>query len=309
MNSISVSIVISTYNRKKWVENLLASIALQSVQAEEIVIVDSSTEDIRYTIPPGLIVRQIKSERAQLTYQRNLGVRSTSGDIILHIDDDTSLDRDYIKNISHAFKSDTASEYGVIGGYVSNQWGLRQYSPSLKMRLAKLLRLYDGDFTPGSASRSGMFIELTELEAFNGLIPTDFISGCSFAVRRDVYNTSSHPEDIRFYGEDKLFSLLIAKDWKIGISGDSKLEHYSAQTGSRESKYKEMRASAHFLIYALYYYGDKHRLFNLRLFILYSATYLLLVGCLATLSIFKAKSSKKWITAGLGYLIGAFSRV
>ena len=87
-STYSVSIIICTYSRQKWVENLLVSISEQTVMPDEIIIVDATPEKIDYSIPKGLEINIIKSDKMQLTYQKNLGLDITTGDIIFFLDDD-----------------------------------------------------------------------------------------------------------------------------------------------------------------------------------------------------------------------------
>jgi glycosyltransferase involved in cell wall biosynthesis len=53
-DGLKLSIIICTYNRQNWVENLLVSISDQTIPPAEIIIVDASQEDIDNKTPPGL---------------------------------------------------------------------------------------------------------------------------------------------------------------------------------------------------------------------------------------------------------------
>ena len=105
-STYSVSIIICTYKRQKWVEGLLESLSEQTETPREIIIVDASPEKIDYSIPKELEINLIKSDKMQLTYQRNLGVKAASGNIILHLDDDTYLEKDFIEKILEVFECD-----------------------------------------------------------------------------------------------------------------------------------------------------------------------------------------------------------
>ena len=115
------SIVISTFRREKYVSQLLSSIKSQSLLPQEIILVDSSESRLVYKIPECLNVKLVKSDIAQLTYQRNLGVANSNCEIILHIDDDVILENDYVKNIIETFNKDENNEIDVVGEYILNE--------------------------------------------------------------------------------------------------------------------------------------------------------------------------------------------
>ena len=173
----NLSIIISTYERESYVNQLLKSIQSQTCIPNEIIIVDSSISSFNYQFSNSLDVKVVKSKIAQLTYQRNLGISKSNCDIILHIDDDVILERDYVKNIIETFNKDVNNEIDVVGGYILNEWHKPNFKFSLILRLFNLFKLYNADLLPGRISNSGIFIELQGLDKDIGLYKTDFISG------------------------------------------------------------------------------------------------------------------------------------
>jgi GT2 family glycosyltransferase len=307
----SVSVIICTYRRQKWVEDLLESVSKQTVLPIEVLIVDSTPDTIDYTLPQGLRTDLIKSDVMQLTYQRNMGVRAAKGEIILHLDDDTYLRPDFIEQVLKVFLADEAKTIGAVSGYVTNQWGISELAPEISLKWFQRLGIYDGDYAPGSISPSGIFVELNALQPFKGIGKTDFLSGCSFAVRAEVYNNFQHPEVINKYGgEDKIFSRMIAGDWELYIAGDAELEHYSAPGGARQSNYKETKSTVKFHLYAKKIYGkNDSNTTKLRLYYILSALRIFGISMLMFLSIVKFRKSKIWFMRSVGYLSGALSRV
>jgi glycosyltransferase involved in cell wall biosynthesis len=309
--SYSVSVIICTYKRQKWLEGLLTSISEQTVQPKELIIVDATPTEIDYSIPKGLEIFFIRSNKMQLTYQRNLGVKVASGDIILHLDDDTYIEQDFIYQMLEVFQNDTEKKIGALSGYVTNQWGLRAYKPSFVMGLMKWLGLDKGDFSPGSLSHSGVFIGLNNLIPFTGIQFTDFISGCSFAVRSDVYCKYKHPEMInRYGGEDKVFSRMIANDWKMCVCGDAKTQHFSAPGGARQTDFSETKSTVLFHLFIQRNYGGVNRsTLRLRLNYILNSMRMYIISILMFLSFTKIKKSFKWFRRASGYLVGAFCSV
>jgi len=302
----SFSIIICTYKRQKWVENLLKSISEQTVLPKEIIIVDASPEKIDYSISKGLKFSFIKSDKMQLTYQRNLGVKAARCDIIMHLDDDTYLEQDFIEIILEVFNNDTERKIGAVSGYVTNQWGLIEYKPGFTMKLAKRMGIYDGDFSPGSVSPSGIFIELNNLKPCTGIQYTEFISGCSFAVRSEVYNKYQHPEEINKYGgEDKAFSRMIAKDWLLCICGDATLEHFSAAGGARPSPYSHGKSMVHNTVFIQNNFGLKGiSSRRLKIYYLFTSLLLFTVSIIFLCHPKKIKKFPKTFQTGLGIIAG-----
>ena len=58
----SLSVIISTFKRKEYVNQLLISISNQTILPNEIIIVDSSNENISYDYPAGLNIKKVSSE-------------------------------------------------------------------------------------------------------------------------------------------------------------------------------------------------------------------------------------------------------
>jgi GT2 family glycosyltransferase len=245
----------------------------------------------------------------QLTYQRNLGVEAANGDIILHLDDDTSLETDFIERLLEVFENDTEGAIGAVSGYVTNQWGDTHVIPKTRLKIFRWLGIYDGNFAPGSISSSGVFIELNALKPFTGLKRVDFISGISFAVRSAIYEKYDHPDVIKQYGgEDKAFSCLIAKEWGLYVCGDAKLEHYSASGGARPKNFIHTKSSVEIHIYIQAKYSSNKSTIRLRMYFLLLSLWMYTIGILGLVTIVKAKKSLTRFARASGYLSGAISR-
>jgi glucosyl-dolichyl phosphate glucuronosyltransferase len=309
--SLHPSLIICTYKRKKWVEKLLVSISKQTVMPKEIIIIDASPEKISYSIPNSLEVKLIKSEIMQLTYQKNLGLEIATGEVIFFLDDDILLDRYYIEETLKIFNEDAEKEIGAVSGYISNQWGGVSNAPDLFMKVAKLLTIYDGDFSAGSVSPSGVFIELTELQPFSGVKKVDFVPGGCTAFRKEVFENYRPPLAINKYGgEDKAFSRMIANDWEMYVCGNAKLQHFSAGGGARPSYFNHTKNTVKFHRYIQKNYGQLNRsVLRLKCYYIFNAFRMFIISIVMFLSIIKIRKSVKWFMRASGYLVGALSYV
>ena len=85
-----LSIVIPSYKRTDSLKNLLESISGQIDERMELIVVDQSPgEEIIALASAYTFVRLIRLEKPSLPHARNIGIRQSSGRIILFLDDDT----------------------------------------------------------------------------------------------------------------------------------------------------------------------------------------------------------------------------
>lgn len=90
------SVIIPTLNEEKFLPNLLASLAQQSLKDFEVIVVDGSSKDNTVALArsfekklPGF--RVIVSKKASLPLQRNLGAKESRGDWFIFVDADSVL--------------------------------------------------------------------------------------------------------------------------------------------------------------------------------------------------------------------------
>ena len=305
-----LSVIICTYNRLEWVNNLLTSISLQKIVPDEIIIVDASKDNNNYSIPENINASVIKSDKMQLTYQKQLGIKKSNGEIITFLDDDTYLDVHYFKNILDVFNKDKNKQIGAVSGYITNEWGMLSEKSDWFMKLLKLFHIYDGNFNPGSVSDSGVFIELNELKQFTGIKRVDFVPGGCTSFRREVFESFMPPLKIRKYGgEDKAFSRMIIKEWDLYVCGDAQLEHYSAKGGARQTDYSQSLSTALYACLIQKEFGlETNSTFKLRLYFIFTALRIYFFSFMMFISVIKMKNSYKWFMRGSGYLVGALKR-
>ncbi len=102
MNKIKTSLIIPTYNGKNKLPATLTAINQQTIPPDEIIIViDGSTDESETWIKQNfdfsnlLIISQKNGGRAK---SRNTGVKHARGDIIIFIDDDIEVRKNFIEN-------------------------------------------------------------------------------------------------------------------------------------------------------------------------------------------------------------------
>lgn len=121
MNSMLVSIVIASWNRKDDVLETLPSIYGQDYPNYEIIVVDNGSTDntveaLREQYPDVVLVPL--TENLGATGGRNAGIDVAKGDIIFFLDSDCSMQHDTLVNTVHKFESDP--KLGILGCKILN---------------------------------------------------------------------------------------------------------------------------------------------------------------------------------------------
>ena len=109
-----ISVIICTYNREKYIYNVLKSLALGTLEhdAYEIVLVDNNcTDNTRKEVDhfcnvfPQVTLRYFVETNQGLSHARNRGIKESKGDILVYVDDDATVNPDYLKTYADWFES------------------------------------------------------------------------------------------------------------------------------------------------------------------------------------------------------------
>ena len=109
-----ISVIICTYNREKYIYNVLKSLALGTLEhdAYEIILVDNNcTDGTRREVDhfcnvfPQVNLRYFVETNQGLSHARNRGIRESKGDILVYVDDDATVNPDYLKTYADWFAS------------------------------------------------------------------------------------------------------------------------------------------------------------------------------------------------------------
>lgn len=218
-NLPKVSVVIPTRDRPKDLAELLSTLFNQIYPPLEIIIVDDSPvgsakqvvnsfsskfNSIRYEL------RYVEGSSNGLPAARNLGVKLSTGDVILFLDDDTLLDRNVISTLAAFFKN-TPSALGVqprillSTSHLSN----RRLVGKFKNAVNKVLLLTYYEKNKLRVRRSGASVFPNPLTK---VISAQRLSGCC-CYRREVFSALSFDTNLKRWGfmEDLDFSYRIYK--------------------------------------------------------------------------------------------------
>jgi O-antigen biosynthesis protein len=107
--SVSVSVVVATYDRPDQLRNCLRCLTTQKTpRSVEILVVDNHS-DSRLTPPvvsefPGVLL--VREARQGLSYARNAGITASNGKIIISTDDDVAMPADWMEKLVAPFARD-----------------------------------------------------------------------------------------------------------------------------------------------------------------------------------------------------------
>ncbi|NOZ82137.1 MAG: glycosyltransferase [Candidatus Micrarchaeota archaeon] len=99
-----VSVVIPAFNEEKYIEKTLRSVVGQNYTRTEIIVVDNGSTDRTSEIAKKY-ARVVRERKRGISIARNTGFRHSRGDIVLFLDADTRLERNFISSVVERFKN------------------------------------------------------------------------------------------------------------------------------------------------------------------------------------------------------------
>lgn len=163
-----ISVIICTYNRDKYIYNVLKSIAEGTLAQKEyeIVLVDNNCTDRtheecdRFVADFPLVQFRYFIETNQgLSYARNRGILESKGDILVYVDDDALVNPEYLQTYASFF--DSHPDIDAAGGPIIPQYETEEpkwfslYTKTLVtgfMSLGDVEREFPGERYPGGGN-------------------------------------------------------------------------------------------------------------------------------------------------------------
>ena len=108
-----LSVIICTYNRDKYIYNVLESLAENTLPASqyEIVLIDNNcTDNTRAECDrfhqdfPTVDFRMFVETNQGLSHARNRGIKESRGDILVYVDDDALVNKEYLQTYADFFR-------------------------------------------------------------------------------------------------------------------------------------------------------------------------------------------------------------
>ncbi len=252
-----LSLIVCTYRRAPEVEKLLAALGAQTRVPDETLVVDASPDDetervvaacVASRMLPGLAYYKAPPEQRGLTRQRNYGVAHARGDLIAFLDDDTVPEPAYCAETVACFERHP--EAAGVGGYITNEvewrpanghkypsgtvfkWGAWERREAYRWRLRQRLGLASA-LPPGWMPPSGHVRPIGYLPPDGADHQVEFLMGCAFSWRRDVFRQQRFSEYFAGYGlyEDLDFCVRAAAAAPLYLCTRTRVAHYHAPAG------------------------------------------------------------------------------
>lgn len=198
---MKVSVIICTRNRFDDFMKTLPSIAAQTRQPDELIVVDSSDEKrLEAYLTSAKLSFPVRYFHAKpgLTLQRNYGIHESSSDLIFFFDDDVDLDKNYLAEVEKVFASDIDHKIGAVGGKIAN-------TPPQTLRMGFEIAFFGfiRAFFGIVGTRNGKFYPSGMPSHPHINQPSGFIeclSGCCMVFRREVFKKAIFDEALAHYG-------------------------------------------------------------------------------------------------------------
>lgn len=116
-----VSIIVPAYNEEKTIGACLASIEAQSYKPLEVIVVDDGSTDNTLRIVGNYVDSVYSQEHLGTAEARNLGVKKAKGEILVFIDADMALDKEYVSCITKPILQKKAEATFTKEEYVANE--------------------------------------------------------------------------------------------------------------------------------------------------------------------------------------------
>ena len=121
---MTISFIICTYNREKYIYECLSRLAKNTVRTDwEIVLVDNNSTDSTasecnrfHTDFPSVNYRYFLEKQQGLSFARNHGIQEAKGDWLVFLDDDAFVEPDYIKRLQQHIQN--LPDMAAFGGKI-----------------------------------------------------------------------------------------------------------------------------------------------------------------------------------------------
>lgn len=208
-----LSVILCTYNRDRYIYNVLESIARGSLDgsAYEIVLVDNNCTDHtaeecrRFQADyPQVQMRYCVEPKQGLSHARNCGIRESKGDVLVYVDDDALVNEAYLYTYARFF--DTHPEAMAAGGPIvprydsaEPEW-MSHYTRQLitgALDLGSRQREFPRGAYPGGGNAAYRRVVFDRVGLFNPELGRKG-NGLMSAEEKDLFDKMTH-EHIRFY--------------------------------------------------------------------------------------------------------------
>jgi glycosyltransferase involved in cell wall biosynthesis len=223
---LTLSIVIGTKDRPASLERCLRSILGQTKRPDEVIIIDDGRLDAATVLKSfeGTSVRARyfnKSHDRGLTKSRNLGIRESTGDVVMFLDDDVVLDERYVQSVLDIYER--SPDVAAVGG--------RLLTGRLSLPKRAFLRFFLLDApAEGRVLSNGIGVLVRHIRE---VTPVQWLSGCNMSFRRKVFAEFMFDEAFggNGWGDDRDFSYRVGCRYPMVATPDALVHHLEEPAG------------------------------------------------------------------------------
>ena len=226
------SVVIPTMRRETILEATLASLQQCEPPPHEVTVIDADADGSSLAVVKAFdqqvapTVRYIQTSPS-LTRQRNIGIADVSGDVVVFLDDDVTIQPDLFAKLEEAY-----GDPEVVGatGRIIEPDADRHLGPASRWR-----RLLPGGGREGTFTRYGYPRYLQEFDTPRDI---EFMRGCFMSARREAAATVRFDEHMGGYAlaEDEDFSFRLSRLGRIRYLPEIVVEHRKMGFGSYDER-------------------------------------------------------------------------
>ena len=228
---LSISALVATRNRYLPLKRMLDSLAKQSAQPLEMIVIDGSDNDETKTLChskiPHLKTNIIYHRATEIgaATQRNQAMEYATQDFVWLLDDDITFEPDCVKRLWQALQND--SKLGGVNAMITNQ----KYSPPGKIS-RHLFQFLHGSFEKSYAGKCiGPALNLLPEDNPNlpEIVPVEWLNSTCVMYRKAALPNPLFPPVFTGYSlmEDVTISLTVGKKWQLANARTARIFHDS----------------------------------------------------------------------------------
>ncbi len=191
---MKLSVVVPAFNAARHIGRLFESLAAQSFQDFELIVIDDGSTDNTLAIAEAFDCRILRNQNNRgPAHCRNSGAREASGDILVFTDSDCRPNSDWLENIRQHFSQDHID--AIMG------------------RLELLPSNYIGNSISSLGFPAGGAIGFEKIWKVDSEGYTKSLSTCNCAIRKDLFWTAGGFDETFPYagGEDSLLAFKLSE--------------------------------------------------------------------------------------------------
>lgn len=239
---MKLTVVVPSYRRPDDLNRCLAALAEQERPPDEVIVVyragDDVTEKTVATQPAARRVRGVRVDRPGVLAAMDVGVNSSSGDVVAFTDDDAAPRSDWLVRIEAGLEGD--ARIAGVGGRDWCWYGPRLVEEGHHPRVGRVQ--WFGRLTSGHHAGAGPPQDVQVLK------------GCNMAFRRDVLLDIGFDPRMRGRGAQTHYELSLClqalrRGWTLRYDPAIAVDHYPAPRHDRDQRerpaYEAVEDSAH----------------------------------------------------------------